>query len=296
MHGAFGEKKGSGTFFGRCWTTGALVSQCFLTCLPCGVDRKRFLTPFSPGSEKVPDPFFPPGPQYPFDWSRSGVGSLLARPDNKLLTRFRQQIQRMAVVRPSPMMMGSESDGEDSRLAFDATNFASWYRYLSQEHQGKILDLTQRLREVIPGFDSFSLREAGEKTRVLKVLLRNAKDAKPIPYNFSELSDGQRQLIVLYSLLYGVKGEGYCLFLDEPENYVALREIQPWLTSLQDACGDSIAQAVLISHHPEITDYLAGSASRWFHRPDNGPTRVQDALLPADGLTTSETIARGWVS
>ena len=60
MHGAFGEKKGSGTFFGRCWTTGALVSQCFLTCLPCGVDRKRFLTPFSPGSEKVPDPFFPP--------------------------------------------------------------------------------------------------------------------------------------------------------------------------------------------------------------------------------------------
>jgi hypothetical protein len=41
-------KKGSGTFSGRCWTIGALVSPCFLTCLPCGVDRKRFLTPFSP--------------------------------------------------------------------------------------------------------------------------------------------------------------------------------------------------------------------------------------------------------
>ena len=72
---------------------------------------------------------------------------------------------------------------------------------------------------MVPGFDSFSLREAGEKTRVLKVLLRNEKDGKSLPYNFNELSDGQRQLIVLYSLLYGVKGEGYCLFLDEPDRW-----------------------------------------------------------------------------
>ncbi len=28
--------------------------------------------------------------------------------------------------------------------------------------------------------------------------------------------------------------------LDEPENYVALAEIQPWLTELSDACGVSI--------------------------------------------------------
>ena len=41
-------EKGSGTFSGRCWTIGALVSPCFLTCLSCGIDRKRFLTPFPP--------------------------------------------------------------------------------------------------------------------------------------------------------------------------------------------------------------------------------------------------------
>jgi predicted ATPase len=225
----------------------------------------------------------------------SYVGLLPEWRARSVATPFFRQVTRMAVVRPIPMMMGSESAGPSRRLAFHGRNFASWYRYLSQEHQGNIVYLMQQLQQVIPGFDAFNLREAGEKTRVLKVLLRNAKDAKPLPYNFSELSDGQRQLILLYTLLYGVKGEGYCLFLDEPDNFVALREIQPWLTALHDACGDAISQAVLISHSPEITNYLATSTGRWFERPDNGPVRVKDMPPPTDGLTASETIARGWV-
>jgi len=231
----------------------------------------------------------------PFEFGCSGIAFFRGRSSLDQLARFGNQVARIAVVRPLPMLVGSESSREESQLSQDAGNFVSWYRYLSQEHQGNILELTQQLREVIPGFDSFSLREAGEKVRVLKVLMRNAKDAKPIAYNFDELSDGQRQLILLYTLLYGVKGEGYCLFLDEPDNFVALHEIQPWLTALHDACGNEISQAVLISHSPEITDYLAASKGRWFERPDNGPVRVKDMPPPTDGLTASETIARGWV-
>jgi predicted ATPase len=248
------------------------------------------------GSARLYDDEFTLEAQFPAALFQSGIAAFQEeRSGLGLLNRFHKQIARITIIRPVPATMGSESKGDERRLSIDAGNFASWYRYLSQEHQGNILELTQQLRDVIPGFDSFSLREAGEKVRVLKVLMRNAKDAKPLPYNFSELSDGQRQLILLYTLLYGVKGEGYCLFLDEPDNYVALREIQPWLTSLQDACGNEISQAVLISHHPEITDYLAASKGRWFERPDNGPVRVKDMPPPTDGLTASETIARGWV-
>jgi predicted ATPase len=260
--------------------------------------NQKALFEFENGTAQLYHDDFRPGPQYPFDWSRSGVASLQERPDNKLLTQFRQQMSKMAIVSLCPVKMAFESAEEERRLAPLGDNFASWYRYLSQEHQGNILELTQQLRALLPGFDSFSLREAGEKTRVLKVLFRSGAQAKKaIAYNFDELSDGQRQLIVLYSLLYGLKGEGYSLFLDEPDNYVALREIQPWLTSLQDACGESISQAVLISHHPEVIDYLAGSAGLWFERPENGATRVLDKPpTGVNGLKTSETIARGWTS
>jgi len=224
----------------------------------------------------------------------SNIFFLKGRPELKRLTRFHECIAGMMVLRPLPAMMGSESNAKESWLAPDACNFASWLRYLKKDHPENIKELEQQLCEVIPGFDAFSPQKAGEDTEVLKVLLRNAEDDKSLPYNFSELSDGQRQLILLYSLLYGVKGEGYCLFLDEPDNYVALREIQPWLMALHDACGNEISQAVLISHHPEIMDYLASSAGRWFERQDDGRVQVQDAPQPVGGLKISETVARGW--
>jgi len=232
---------------------------------------------------------------FPSDLGQSPVGFYQGIPSLKLLQEFCKKVARILVARPMPAVIASKSGSENRDLDSSGANYASWYRYLSQEHQGNIVDLTQELRKVIDGFDSIILREAGDGVRVLTVRMRNAKDAKPLPYNFDELSDGQRQLILLYTLLYGVKGEGYCLFLDEPDNFVALREIQPWLTALQDACGNEISQAVLISHHPEITDYLASSVGRWFERPDNGPVRVRDMPPPTDGLSQSETIARGWV-
>jgi predicted ATPase len=224
----------------------------------------------------------------------SYVSLLQEWPEGALVTPFLKQIARMAVVRPFPIKMNSESAGASRRLALHGRNFASWFRYLSEEHHSNILEVEHQLREVIPGFESFDLKVAGEKTKVLKVLMRNATDAKPVAYNFSELSDGQRQLILLYTLLYGVKGEGYCLFLDEPDNFLALREIQPWLMTLHDACGDAISQAVIISHHPEIMDYLATSAGQWFERQDDGRVQVHGAPLPVGGLKISETIARGW--
>ncbi len=114
---------------------------------------------------------------------------------------------------------------------------------------------------------------------------------------FPELSDGQRVLFALYALIHGLKGEGMTLLLDEPDNYVALREIQPWLRTLSDECGEGFEQAVLISHHPEIIDYMGGTKGRWFSREDTGPMRVSETPPKAtDGLSLSETIARGWES
>ena len=83
-------------------------------------------------------------------------------------------------------------------------------------------------------------------------------------YRLGQLSDGQRALIALYCLLRFCDGRAAkaSLFVDEPDNYISLREVQPWVVALSEALGDTLEQAVIISHHPVTIDYLGGKA-KW---------------------------------
>ena len=175
------------------------------------------------------------------------------------------------------------------------SNFASWYRSLSVEHQDKIDDLRRELKEILPGFHSLSLPQAGEGYRVLKAHFVDKEKNIKIDYNFTELSTGEKVLIILYALLYGARDQGYSLFLDEPENFLALAEIQPWLMNLSDFSGQEISQAVLISHHPEVIDYLGLDYGIQFGREANGPVRVKKIESHTDSdLKLSQKIERGW--
>lgn len=236
-----------------------------------------------------------PGPKYSFDWTISALATIAPRHDNKKLTYFKEWIEKLFILSLRPTGMDSETDEESDWLDRDGANFASWYRYISQEYQDKIFQLTQQLRDTIPGFHAFKLEQAG-RHRVLKVgFTGKDENASPIYFYFDQLSDGQRVMIVLYALLLGLQDLGHSVFIDEPENYLALPEIQPWLMELNDACGKGFPQAVLISHHPELIDYLGPECGKWIERDPLGPSRVKKLPEQIDkGLKLSEQIARGW--
>jgi len=236
-------------------------------------------------------------PLLPFslDMAFSALATIEPRTDNTKLIWFKQWIEKLCLVCLHPRSMLSEATAELEWFDRDGVNFASWYRFFSQEHQDIAFTLTQQLRETIPGFHAFRLEQAG-KSRILKVgFVNDDQKGSPIFLDFGQLSDGQRVLIVLYSLLIGVQHLGLTVFLDEPENYLALQEIQPWLMELRDVCEEGIPQAVLISHHPELIDYLGPDCGQWIERDPLGPARVK--VMPAridPGLTLSEQVARGW--
>lgn len=240
------------------------------------------------------------GPKYSFDWTASALASVAPRDDNQKLTWFKKWIEGLVVLSLEPKRMTSETKQEANNLEQDASNFASWYRFFSQEHQDKIFFLTEQLRDVLPGFYAFKLEQAG-KHRILKVGFRDQKKGDPVYFDFDRLSDGQRVIIVLYSLLHGLRSLGLTLFIDEPENYVALSEIQPWLMELRDVCSDHEAQVVLISHHPELIDYLGPDCGMRIEREPLGPARARAVSETMDedtrqgkGLKLSELEARGW--
>ena len=127
------------------------------------LDGKKLFS-FQDGQAQLYHDDFLPGPQYPFDWTQSGVGVLQPRPDNKKLTRFRVEMEKIIIAGIHPMRMSSESREDERALSRNMENFVSWYRFLSQEHQGTMLALFQELKKAIPGFDSFSLKEGPQGT------------------------------------------------------------------------------------------------------------------------------------
>ncbi|MCH8844768.1 MAG: AAA family ATPase, partial [SAR324 cluster bacterium] len=215
------------------------------------------------------------GPSFLFDWSQSGVGSMIETSVNEKLCWFRERVRRFMVIALKPDRMSTDTEVETEILEPDGANFASWFRYLIQEQQDKIFDLISHLRDVLPGFHGMRLTRAGTDYRALYVGF-GAEESREslVYYRFNELSDGQRTLVVLYAMLFASPEIGYTLFIDEPDNYIALPELQPWLMELRDACGESVPQAVLISHHPELIDDLGPQCGTWIDRDPNQPTRV----------------------
>jgi predicted ATPase len=234
------------------------------------------------------------GPTFGADWSESALARIPPRNDNTHLTRFLEFMRKVIVCGLYPASFETESATEDSVLQRDARNFAAWYRHLLLERQELVPEFTQALKEVIDGFRGIRMEKVGLDTRALMVMFDQYK--KKYELRLDEISDGQRALIALYSLVRLASGQGYTLFLDEPDNYLALPEIQPWVIEVADACGGEVPQAVLCSHHPELIDYLGADRGVVLERESSGVTRAKSlAKTVADGgLKLSEAIARGW--
>ena len=261
----------------------------------------RPLFEFEEGQVQLYRDDFSKGPKYFFDWSLSGLAVLESTHDNRLLSWFKDSVHRFLFARINPHLMTSESTEETDRPMITMEDFASWYRFLSQEHQGRVFELTQELRDIIDGFDSFKIRKAGEVHRILEVAFSKEPGNGGLHvYRFDQLSDGQKALVALYTLLHcGLANDGQgqgVLCIDEPENFLALPEIEPWFGSLYDRCTETGQQALIISHHPQLINYLASSAGHWFDRESEGPIHVEPIADHAKtGLPIDELIARGWI-
>ncbi len=235
------------------------------------------------------------GPQYAVDWSESALARVAAGRDNRRLTRFRDFMNRVVVCGLQPAVLRTESASEDALLQRDAHNFADWYRHVALERPDLVPPLNTALAEVIDGFRSLRLERVGRETRALMVTFdENGSDYE---LRFDEVSDGHRALIVLYGLVHLAGEEESSFLLDEPDNYVGLSEIQPWLIKLADACGASVRQAVICSHHPELIDYLGGEAGLVLRGEASGvvTARGLDREQLEGGIKLSERVARGWV-
>jgi len=218
-----------------------------------------------------------------------------------------------AMERPTPLV-------GRPRLASDLSNIGDWFAQykLDETHRKSVEQLSASLQEVLDGFISIEAKEpvlddpeddvqrtdeatlsGSEKEqqarKPLELQVTFERTGAIVPLWFHELSEGQRCLIAIYMILHFLIEKGHTVFLDEPDNFISLREIQPWLLQAEAAADDSKGQLILISHHPEILNQWAHEYGMRMFRADGGPVQIEKFKTDYDDLMRpSEVVARGW--
>jgi len=238
--------------------------------------------------------------EFPFDATRSALSSIAEGPKSSRVTWFRDRLERIYVLSPDPLRMVALSYDEREKPDRRLHDIASWVRHLTQERPDFSARSLNSLRESIEGFESFKVEKAGDTARILKGVFcfessTDGPENRVFELSFDRLSEGQRNLFALYTVLYGAINKDTTIAIDEPDNYISLREIQPWLLALKDKAEEQGCQCLLISHHPEMINYLAGDCADLFYREDGGPSRVKRFEWDAEeAYRPSDIIVRGW--
>ena len=258
--------------------------------LDCG--NGAFRVSFEQGKVTLGHP--DPEVSYELNGSRSAISSLGETEAAAVAIRFRRWMNKLCVFRLNPFNMDSRAEGDDADPKLDLSNFAAWYRSLYQSHPKRAHALFESLEETLDGFDSIVLQDAAEGVRLLNVLFQRDGE-KPVSFRFNELSEGQRCLICLYTILHFVVAEGRTVIIDEPESFGGLRELQPWLKAASRLLTEAEGQLILISHNPELIDQWAPRHGVRFVRDGMAPVRVEPWHGdPESGLSPAELIAHGW--
>jgi predicted ATPase len=234
-----------------------------------------------------------PRTRFRFGRKRSFLPDIEGAEDRRTVA-FRDAVANFWLLAASSRRIESTSASEAPWLNRDGQNFASWFRSALQERPGLGAVLLDALRPVMPGLRDLGLVPISKDVREL-MLTFQIQGSEPYRLSVGELSDGQRSLVVLYGFLVGALDHASLAFLDEPEMGLAPHEIQPWLARMSKVLDARDGQAVVISHHPAVVDYISPANAVRFSRPGGGPAQIQEVTLETTGgASVSEWISRPW--
>jgi hypothetical protein len=231
---------------------------------------------------------------FPLDWRQAALASIQPKGPLSELAKLQDALARLLILRPNPRGMERESKAESKRPDLYLTGLTSWYRSLSQDLDWTIA-LRDLLQEIWPDFKSLKLVDVGLNTKALQLRFDGSNGGDAGALFFDQLSDGEKALIGLYMVRAALAtGAVQTVLLDEPDNYVGLPELQPWVLSLRELLDDN-HQTILITHHPEILSSAGQDHGHYLWRDNHiSPTRIGPLNTP-EGMTPGEAIARGWI-
>lgn len=229
-----------------------------------------------------------------FNRKRSFLPDIELEHDNRQALAFRESMADLVLFAPDPHQVESKTTSDAHWLDRNGKNFAFWLRGVLAERPEVIVPMLKDLRPAMPGLERIGLESISKTVRELVLTFR----ALDIEYKLSidELSDGQRMLLLLHGFLHGAIKDNITVFLDEPETGLAPHEMQPWISAMAQAIENHGGQALVISHHPEVINYVAAAHTIQFRRPRGEAVVTHEVTLETTGgMRVSEWLSQPWI-
>jgi predicted ATPase len=168
--------------------------------------------------------------------------------DGDPLGVFKQWLGRIVILRPSPGLIQGDAKEETLEPDSKVNNFGAWFLGALAHAPAAYSEISEYLKQIMPDFQDIRRPSMSES---LVVRFSNEQGNMEVP--FPDLSDGEKCFMICALVLAANEAYGPLLcFWDEPDNYLALDEVQHFVMALRSEFQKSGGQFIATSHNPEV--------------------------------------------
>jgi hypothetical protein len=214
-----------------------------------------------------------------FNWHSIFFSSFQPRNNEKeseLIEKLKKWLAEMLIIAPVPRNMTQVSTGGTVVLQMDCSNIANWFANILERSADSYSDAKNNyLKVIFPDFDGLSIIPNEYGAKILKA--RFKQSGKTFDVSFDKLADGEKCLILATLVIAANQLDGsevFC-FWDEPDNYLALSEIEHFIAIIKKSFGQ-VGQLFMSSHNPETFARFSEDNTFIFFRKDHlSPTQKE---------------------
>lgn len=188
---------------------------------------------------------------FTIDWHLAALPIIQHQLKGDPLAVFKQWLARMLILRPIPSLIFGDSDEETLEPNLQVTDFAAWFSGVVSYAPSAYSKIDMYLTQMMPDLKDIKNPPVGTDSRSLQIQFSNDQGALNLP--FGDLSDGEKCFMICALLLAANDAYGPLLcFWDEPDNYLALDEVQHFVVALRSEFQKAGGQFIATSHNPEV--------------------------------------------
>ncbi len=201
------------------------------------------------------------------DWHLVALPIIQQQSTSDPLFIFKEWLARILILRPMPSLIQGDSDQETLQPNPQVTDFAAWFSGILAQRPSAYTRIDEYLKQVMPDLTDIQNPVIGKDSRSLRVQFSNELGSVTLP--FEDLSDGEKCFMVCALVLAAKQAYGPLLCLwDEPDNYLALKEVGHFVLALRKAF-QSGGQFIATSHNPEAIRRFSEENTLFLHRKNH---------------------------